>query len=318
MEIKQIMYILTLADEGNMIRAAEKLNISQPALSQTLRQIQEELGLRLFVKIGRSLELTEDGRFFYVKGNELVEKAEEFYYLMDRRRNQNQTHLRYYTEFMNGTDGTIKIFQHFFPDISFERSYCSSWQAQRKLKYGELDLMLSLDHIEDPDKDLMSEKLLEESIYAIVNNKNQYSNDKVIPVALLDGETLVLHPNTEALVEYFTSIFTKAGAHIGNIYETHEPYEYLEENGGFMFLPESTYKSFVRSKKLGNLVGLKLQDTFCKKKLYLTYRESSEKDTLPHAFFSFLRSYYRLCAKESLLPDIDRFTPEDGCILKLK
>ena len=318
MEIRQIMYILTLADEGNMTRAAEKLNITQPALSQTLHQIQEEVGLQLFRKNGRSLELTDDGRFFYQKGNELVEKAEEFYYLLDRRKNQNQTHLRYYTDVVDNADETMLMFQQFFPKISFERSYCSSWQAVRKLKSGELDLMLTLRGIEDPDHDLTSEELIDEPVYVLVNRSFQYAEDKVIPIAMLDGENLMVYQNSGSLVALFQEFFRLAGAHIGNIREVYDPFIQIQRNGGFIFIPESTYNSFSKTGKLGDCVGLKVRDSFCRRRVYLTYRESSDKDNLPHSFFSFLHAYHAISTEDHCLPSANRFTVKEGYILQAR
>jgi len=67
MDLKQISYILTIAKTGNMTRAAEQIHISQSALSQSYRNLEKELGITLFQKIGRGLELTDDGLFFCEK-----------------------------------------------------------------------------------------------------------------------------------------------------------------------------------------------------------------------------------------------------------
>lgn len=48
MELRQLRYLIAIADEGNLGRAAATLHVSQPALSYALRRLETELGLRLF------------------------------------------------------------------------------------------------------------------------------------------------------------------------------------------------------------------------------------------------------------------------------
>jgi LysR family transcriptional regulator, benzoate and cis,cis-muconate-responsive activator of ben and cat genes len=63
MELRQIRYFLGVAHELNFSRAAEKLNIVQPALSRQIQQLEEQLGFRLFERDKRNVQLTPAGYF---------------------------------------------------------------------------------------------------------------------------------------------------------------------------------------------------------------------------------------------------------------
>ncbi|MDD7201828.1 MAG: LysR family transcriptional regulator [Sphaerochaetaceae bacterium] len=75
MELRQVRYFLTVVDGGSISEGARRLHISQPPLSLAMRQLEEELGAQLFVRGHSRLTLTEAGRAFYQKGQNLVELA---------------------------------------------------------------------------------------------------------------------------------------------------------------------------------------------------------------------------------------------------
>ena len=80
MDIKTLSYFVTVAEELNITRAAEKLNISQPPLSIQIKNLETELDTVLFIRGKRKLELTESGRLLYRRAKEilsLTSKAEE-------------------------------------------------------------------------------------------------------------------------------------------------------------------------------------------------------------------------------------------------
>src|SRR6478609_6169690 len=62
MEIHQLRYFVAVADEGNFSRAAAKVRVAQPSLSQQIRKLEAEIGQPLFDRLPRSVVLTEAGR----------------------------------------------------------------------------------------------------------------------------------------------------------------------------------------------------------------------------------------------------------------
>jgi LysR family hydrogen peroxide-inducible transcriptional activator len=76
MELHQLRYVCAIADTGNFSRAAERCKITQPSLSQQVLKLEEELGTKLFDRLGRSIRLTEAGRAFIPRARTILEQME--------------------------------------------------------------------------------------------------------------------------------------------------------------------------------------------------------------------------------------------------
>ena len=77
MDLRTLRYFVTAAEELNITRAAERLNMSQPPLSNQIKALETELGTTLFIRGKRHLKLTEAGSLLYRRAVQLLELAEQ-------------------------------------------------------------------------------------------------------------------------------------------------------------------------------------------------------------------------------------------------
>lgn len=75
MTLVQLRHFLELANTGSFSKSAVKLHVSQPALSRSIKTIEDELGHQLFDRVGRRSELSAFGQYIYVQARELVDRA---------------------------------------------------------------------------------------------------------------------------------------------------------------------------------------------------------------------------------------------------
>ena len=77
MELRHLRYFVTAAELGSITRAAEKLFIAQPPLSAQLKQLEEEVGVPLLVRLPRGVRLTEAGESFLEDARAILARAQQ-------------------------------------------------------------------------------------------------------------------------------------------------------------------------------------------------------------------------------------------------
>jgi LysR family hydrogen peroxide-inducible transcriptional activator len=76
MELQQLRYLCAIVDTGSFSRAAEHCHVAQPSLSQQISKLEDELGTRLFDRLGRSIRLTDAGRTFLPHARSVLHQTE--------------------------------------------------------------------------------------------------------------------------------------------------------------------------------------------------------------------------------------------------
>jgi DNA-binding transcriptional LysR family regulator len=94
MDLRQLRYVVAVADAGGIRKASRQLDLAQPSLSQALRQLEAELGVELIRRSTRGIELTEAGDEFLNYARDILDRAAEAHAAMRRRAEQRSCTLR--------------------------------------------------------------------------------------------------------------------------------------------------------------------------------------------------------------------------------
>jgi DNA-binding transcriptional LysR family regulator len=77
MELRHLRYFVAVAEEQNVTRAASRLHVSQPPLTRQIRDLEEELGVALFERTGKSIRLTEAGQVFLTEARAALRRVDD-------------------------------------------------------------------------------------------------------------------------------------------------------------------------------------------------------------------------------------------------
>lgn len=152
MDLLQLQYFLLLANEQHVTKTAELLNISQPSLSATIKKLEAELGVPLFIRKGRNIELSSYGRAY----QQYVEEA--FLALDNGRRIINDLRGREERTLSLGIlspyvwEEVFQLFHAGHPQVKINRYSIEGYQYAADLMSGKIDFYLGgINRLGDPD-----------------------------------------------------------------------------------------------------------------------------------------------------------------------
>lgn len=145
MDLKQIEYIVKIAETGNITRAAEQLFVTQSALNQQLLKLENALGIKLFYRRKHDLTPTDAGKVYLKYGRQMLIEKREAYNIINDLAQDNLGHLSFTFSRERGLDmfvATYPAFHRQFPGIIVEPHEMRVHNQQLQIAQGYVDLGL--------------------------------------------------------------------------------------------------------------------------------------------------------------------------------
>ena len=191
-DLRQMRYFVAVAEALNFRRAAEQLNVAQPALSRAIRQLEERLGAKLLERSNRWVELTEVGSVFLEGCRRTLSSAEQT--ARDTRKAQNGElgHLAIgYTDFaiIGVLPEIIQEFRSRYPEITVELVHMVTFVQLEALAKGDIQVGAMTGPLAEPG--LSHVTLQNDRLVVILPKAHPLAKRKAIPLAALAGEPFV-------------------------------------------------------------------------------------------------------------------------------
>lgn len=143
MDTKIIEYVIAIAEEKSLSKAAERLYITQPALSQRLKKLEEELGAPLFIRGNGGLSITDAGRIYLNGGRSVLKIKQEALQKLSGMNRRNRDLLRFGCATSVALE-CIPAFREKYPDIELATQRCNTPDAKESLVTGRMDIAVLL------------------------------------------------------------------------------------------------------------------------------------------------------------------------------
>lgn len=197
---KELIYIKTIIEEKSITKAALKLYIAQPSLSQAVHKIESQLGIKLFIRTPNGLKPTSYGMQYYKAANEILRIYDKMLYNVEHLAD-HRTKLRFGTSTSLSHSLTGNIYPFFiknYPDIDVNIYESNYPDIYRKIGDGSLDLAIIHIPLEDINENICYH-LIHEDEFIIISNPdiNPFSSahhEEGCKFPVIDPEELPFHP----------------------------------------------------------------------------------------------------------------------------
>jgi DNA-binding transcriptional LysR family regulator len=192
-ELRHLRSFVAVAEELHFGRAAARLHISQPPLSQQIRRLEDELGARLFRRTKRRVELTPAGQAFLTEARQTLAQAERAVRAAQRaeRGELGELVVGYLMTAAYGPlPDVIRMFRRRFPDVDLRLQNLRSVQQRHALLNRQIDVGFVRPQAADPR--LIYEAIWRESVVVALPGNHPLTRRTIVDVSDLETELFVL------------------------------------------------------------------------------------------------------------------------------
>jgi DNA-binding transcriptional LysR family regulator len=216
MELRHLRYFVAVAEERHFTRAAERLGIGQPPLSQQIQQLEKEIGGQLFHRLSRGVELTEAGQVFFEEAKAILAQADHAKATVERvaRGEQGQIRVGFTgsASFNIFVPYALRLFKERFPAVSLSLVESTTPRLNGSVSHGQLDVGFVRPPFNYGDN-LTVLPLFEEDMLIALPFAHALAGQGALPISALAEETFILYPRAvgPGLYDRIISACQKAG-----------------------------------------------------------------------------------------------------------
>ncbi|XPG18098.1 LysR family transcriptional regulator [Vibrio scophthalmi] len=177
MNSKQLKHFVTVAEFGHFTHAAKALHIAQPALSISIKKFEQTLGMELFRREERRVELTDEGRVLLEHAKRVLQQIEDAKLAMDELKGLEKGEVRLGAPSMMGSyffPQVLMAFKSRYPNLKLVLIDAGTSSIRQMLLDGELDIgVINQDNVPD---DLETDHLLSSEMVAVVGREHPFAD----------------------------------------------------------------------------------------------------------------------------------------------
>lgn len=291
-DIRKMRYFIMVAEELNFSRAAERLRMAQPPLSQEIRKLEEELGVQLFHRTKRMVELTDAGKIF-------LEGSQQTLFQLEKAIKETQLAAEgkignLIIGFVDSTEIVIEVLNKFRERCPKIHLILREMTTEQQLKaLYEKQIHIGFIRSKQNNEILPSEVCSEESLRLVLHQDHPFASLPEIPLQLLIDEPFILFPRHLGpnFYDLIVSYFLDHGVSLNVVQEAIQMQTIVNLVATGMGV--SVVPSSVESYKRPGVIYKKIQETTPKVNLYVGWRQDENSAVVDH-FLTVVREIYSI------------------------
>ncbi|MGO4711635.1 LysR family transcriptional regulator [Bradyrhizobium sp. 2TAF24] len=217
MELRHLRYFIAVAEEGHITRAAERLGMQQPPLSQQIRALERELDVQLLRRKPRGVELTDAGRALLADAQAILAHVDHAFATTRRtaRGEEGRISVGFTSSapFHPFVPRVIRAFRDSYPLVALTLEESGTNELIDNLRHERVDAVFIRTPVADPEGLVITSLLEEAMLVALPDGHPLAHGDGALTLAALAGETFVVYrrPNGAGFYDAILSACHAAG-----------------------------------------------------------------------------------------------------------
>ncbi|SFB02606.1 MULTISPECIES: LysR family transcriptional regulator [unclassified Bacillus (in: firmicutes)] len=246
MDLRQLTYFIEVAKYKSFTKASQTLHLSQPTISKMVKGLEDELGIELFDRSARQIELTDTGEIVYEKGKVILESLNKLSTDLYDLTNLNKGKIHIGIPPVIGFlffPRIIKFFNDMYPNINIRMSEFGANRVEEEVKDGLLDLGVVVLPVDQEEFEIVP--FVCEDMMLFVHSSHPFSEKKQVEMKDLKKESFILFREDFALHDRIIQECVMAGFQPNIAYESSQ-WDFISgmiaENLGVSIFPHSISK----------------------------------------------------------------------------
>ncbi|MFS4431957.1 LysR family transcriptional regulator [Chryseobacterium sp. S90] len=295
MEIKFLKLIKTIAEEGSIASSSEKLFLTQSALSHQLKDLEIQLGFKVFYRTRNKWELTEEGNVLYKTACTVMDSIGSGLNAIQQIRSGAAGTIKISTEcysFYQGLPLFIQKMKVLYPGIDVDLVLEATHKPVVKVISNEIDIAVVTSK-PSGNKELVSVEIFEDEIFAVMHQENILNDSEYLIADDFLQTHLIIHSFPLKTVSVYEEFLNPNGIlplKISAVPLTEVTLEMVQANIGITCMPKWALKSFKLSDELK---FKKIGSNGLKRKHYLIVRKSDIGKKYVNDFLLNFKEYFQ-------------------------
>ncbi|KAA1242455.1 LysR family transcriptional regulator [Aquimarina sp. RZ0] len=287
MELKYFRLIKTIAEEGSIANATERLFLTQSALSHQLSELEERLGFKVFRRTRNKWELTQEGSELYKLANKLFSSIDEGFTTIKQIKEGSKGFIKLSAEcqsFFHSTPSFIQKMGILYPEIHIDITLGATHQTISQVLSEDIDIAIVTS--KPASDELSSIPVFKDEIFAIMHKENALNSLEYLDAGHFGNVHLLINSfpiEGVAVYEHFLKPNKINPIKISAIPFTEITLSMIQANMGIMCAPKWQLNSFKLSKEL---VFKRIGKNGLKRKHYLVVKKKYRNKKYIHDFIS--------------------------------
>ncbi|OJJ22511.1 LysR family transcriptional regulator [marine bacterium AO1-C] len=275
MELKYLRLIKTIAEEGNLVKATHRLFLTQSALSHQLRDLEERMGFKVFLRTRHQWRLTEEGQELYNLANKVLEEITLGLEKIHQIQEGSVGKIRISTEcysFYQSLPRFIQKMAVLYPEIEIDLVIEDTHQPIQKILTNELDIAL-VTH-KPTHESLITIEIFQDEIFALMHQEYPLNHKPYLEAGDFEQIHLLIHSfplETVSIYQRYLKPHQITPLKISAIPLTEVSLEMVKANMGVMCVPQWALQPFHLPKEL---IFKKIGKNGLKRTHYLVLKQS--------------------------------------------